>query len=225
MEAHRAQLYSSTEKMKPKFLRLNSKTEPKPEKIWVDKGRGFAGEFSQLCRKIDIELYSTRSETKLGFVERNIRTLIAIISKFMHENNTDMHIEILQQSGNVISCRVNSTTKLAPNDVEKNDVPHLISLQTSNQIREPKYKIGQQVRIKRKIELFHRSYCIQFTEEVFTITAMQTLNPPTYTIKDASNQLIQGKVYEFELTLFQKKFLSNYSNRQPIKYKVIEGIY
>ena len=204
MQALRPGKYRSTEMMKAKFLRLNSKTEQKPEKIWVDKGREFAGEFSQFGRNNDIKLYSTQSEAKLAFAERNIRSLKAIIFKFMHKNNTDTYIENLQQFVNVINCRVNRTTKLAPKDVEKSDVPYLISLQTSNQIREPKYKIGQQVKIKRKIETFHRGYCIQFTEEVFTITAIQTLNLPTYTIKDASNQLIQGKFYESELTLFHK---------------------
>ena len=220
MEALRPQKCSSTEMMKPKLLRLNSKTEPEPEKIWVDKGREFAVGFSQCCRKNDIEVYWFNS-----FAERNIRSLKAIVFKFMHENNTDTYIENLQQFLNVIYCRVLRTTKLAPKNVEKSDVPYLISLQTSNQIREPKYKIGQQVRIKRKIETFHRGYCFQFTEEVLTITAIQTLNPPTHTIKDASNQLIQGKFYEFELTLFQKQLLSNFSNRQHIKYNVIEGIF
>ena len=81
--------------IKPKFLRLNSKSELKPEKIWVDKGREFAGEFSQFCRKNDIELYSTLSETKSAFAERNIRSLKAIIFKFVHENNTDTYIENL----------------------------------------------------------------------------------------------------------------------------------
>ena len=179
MEALRAQKNSSTEMMKPKFCRPNSETEPKQEKIWVDKGREFAGEFSQFCRDSDIDLYSTHSETKSAFAERNIRSLKAIIFKFLHENNTDTYIENLQQFVNVINCRVNRITKLAPKDVEKSDVPYLISLQTCNQIREPKYKIGQQVRIKRKIETFHRGYRIQFTDEVFTITALQSLNSPT----------------------------------------------
>ena len=91
---------------------------------------------------------------------------------------------------------------MAPKDVKKSDVPYMIFLQFCKQIREPKYKIGQQVK-KRKIETFHRGYRNQFTEEVFTITALQSLNPPTYTAQDANNQLIQAKFYESELTLFE----------------------
>ena len=196
MEALRARKNSSTEMMKPKFCRPNSKSDPKSEKIWIDKGREFASEFSQCCRDNDIDLYSTYSETNSAFAERNIRSLKAKIP--------DTYIENLQQFVIVVNCRVNRITKLAPKDVEKSDVPYLISLQTCNQFREPKYKIGQRVRIKRKIETFHRGYRIQFTDEVFTITALQSLNPPTYTIKDANNQLIQGNSFEPELTLFEK---------------------
>ena len=63
--------------------------------------------------------------------------------------------------------------------------------------------MGQQLRIKRKIETFHRGYRVQFTEEVFAIAAVQTRNPPTHTNKDANSQLIQGKFYEAQLTSFE----------------------
>ena len=150
MESLRSKRVSSKTMMmmKPMFCRPKSNTLPKPEKIWVDKCREFAGEFSHFCRENDIGLYSTHSETKSAFAERNIRSLKAIFFKFVHENNTDMYIENLQQFVNVNNCRVNGIPKLAPKDVGKNDVPCLISLQCCNQIRQPKYKMGQQLRIK-----------------------------------------------------------------------------
>ena len=98
--------------MKPMFCRSKPYTLPKPE-IWVAKGQEFAGEFSHFCGEIDICLYSTHSETKSAFAERNIRSVKAIIFKFLHENNTDTYIENLQQFVNVINCRVNRITKLA----------------------------------------------------------------------------------------------------------------
>ena len=205
MESLRSQKVNSKTMMmmKSMFCRSKSNSLPKLGKISVDTGREFAGEFSHFCGENDIGLYSTHSETKSAFAERNIRSLKAIIFKILHENNTDTYIENSQQFVNVINCRVNRITKLAPKDVGKNDVLYLISRQCCNQIRQPKYKMGQQVRIKRKIETFHRDYRIQFTEEVFTIAPVQTRNPPTHTIKDANNQLIQGKLYEAELTPFE----------------------
>ena len=190
--------------LKPKFCSTNCAIFLKPEKIWVDKGREFAGQFSEYCTDNDIQIYSTHSETKSAFAERNIRSLKAILFKYLHENNTDTYVENLQQFVDVINSRVNRVTKLAPKEVRKCDVPYLISLQNTNTPLRPKFHIGQQVRIKRKIETFHRGYRIQFTEEVFTIATVQTLNPPTYTIRDANNQLILGKFYESELTRFEE---------------------
>ena len=104
--------------------------------------------------KKNIKVYSTHSDTKSVFAERNIRSLKALIFKSLHENNTDTYIENLQQFVNVIISRVNRITKLAPKDMHRNDVPYLISLQNCNRIRQPKFQTGQQVRIKRKMTHF-----------------------------------------------------------------------
>ena len=189
---------------KPKFCSTKCAIILKPKKIWVDKGREFAGQFSEYCTDNNIQIYSTHSETKSAFAERNIRSLKAILFKYLNENNTDTYVENLQQFVDVINSRVNRVTKLATKEVRKCDVPYLISLQNTNTPLRPKFHIGQQVRIKRKIETFPRGYRIQFTEEVFTIATVQTLNPPTYTIKDANNQLILGQFYESELTRFEE---------------------
>lgn len=177
----------------------------KPEKIWVDRGREFAREFGSFCSENEIKIYSTFSETKSAFAERNIRSLKSLIFKYLHENNTEVYHDKLQEFVTVINSRVNRITKLAPNQVKKTDESFLVSLQNSNDIKKPKFKLGQQVRIRRKIDLFHRGYRIQFTEELFEIVAIKTLNPPTYTLKDTSDQLIQGKFYESELVHFEKE--------------------
>ena len=46
-----------------------------PEKVWTDKGSEFKGDFKKLCEKKGIHLYTTESETKSAFAERNIRSL------------------------------------------------------------------------------------------------------------------------------------------------------
>ena len=46
-----------------------------PEKVGVDDGKEFLGAFKQLCNKRGIHLYSTFSEKKSAFAERNIRSL------------------------------------------------------------------------------------------------------------------------------------------------------
>ena len=54
-------------------------TKSIPEKVWLDKGSEFEGEFKQICDSKNIDIYSTHSETKSAFAERNIRSLKNII--------------------------------------------------------------------------------------------------------------------------------------------------
>lgn len=93
-------------------------------------------------------------------------------------------------------------TKLAPIAVSQKDVPYLVALCNSVPPQQPKFKVGDRVRIRRKIETFHRGYRIQFTEELFTISHIPTENPPTYVVKDVNDEIIQGKFYEPELVKF-----------------------
>ena len=176
----------------------------KPEKIWVDKGKEFKGEFAKLCREKNITVYSTHSEQKSCFAERYIRTLKSILFKYLHENNTSKYIDQIQNFVSLINSRPNRTTKIAPKNITRHDVPYLISLSANaNPIRKPRYQIGDTVRIRLKVPTFHKGYKIQFTEEVFEVVAIPTLNPPTYNIKDKHGQMIQGKFYEQELVLFR----------------------
>ena len=173
-----------------------------PEKLWVDKGREFSGEFASFCRSKDIVIYSTKSETKSALAERNIRSLKSLIFKYMHEHDRNTYIDEIDQFVSIISRRVNRMTKVAPASVSKKDVPYLVSLCHTNDLQQPKFKVGDQVRIRRKIDTFHRGYKIQFTEELFTVTSIPTCNPPTCIVKDRNNEIIQGKFYEPELVKF-----------------------
>ena len=56
------------------------KTE-KPKKVWVDKGTEFKGSFKTLCEKKGIKTYTTESEKKSAFAERNIRSLKSLVYK------------------------------------------------------------------------------------------------------------------------------------------------
>ena len=57
-----------------------------PEKIWVDKGKKFAGAPNKLCAAERIQIYSTMSETKAAFAERTIRCLKNIFYRYMEDN-------------------------------------------------------------------------------------------------------------------------------------------
>ena len=60
------------------FLTLITK-KIRPNKIWVDKGTEFVGEFRKLCKAKGILIYSTMSETKAALAEHTIRYLKIIL--------------------------------------------------------------------------------------------------------------------------------------------------
>ena len=107
-----------------------------PLKVWVDDGTEFLGAFKSMCEKRGIHLYSTFSEKKSAFAERNIRSLKNIIYKYLEEKWTYSYIDKLDQFVNTINSRVNRVTKLAPNKVTKKDVPRLVSLSAQTSIRQ-----------------------------------------------------------------------------------------
>ena len=59
-----------------------------PEKVWVDDGTEFLGAFKALCTERGIHLYSTFSEKKSAFTERNMRSLKNIIYRYLEESWT-----------------------------------------------------------------------------------------------------------------------------------------
>ena len=93
-------------------------------------------------------------------------------------------------------------TKLAPIEVSQKDVPYLISLCSTVPPQRPKFKVGDRVCIRKKIETIHHGYRIQFTEDAFTISHIPTKNLPTYVVKDVNDEIIQGKFFEPELVKF-----------------------
>ena len=137
---------------------------PNREKIWVDKGREFAREFANFCQQSGIHLYSTCSETKSVFAERNIGSIKAIILKYVHENNTEVYHEQIQAFVDITISRINRVTKLMPNQVKKSDESFLVSLQNCKDIKKQEFKLVQHVRIRLKLNLFFRGYRIQFNK-------------------------------------------------------------
>ena len=91
----------------------------KPQKVWTDKGTEFKGAFKNLCDQEGIETYTTQSETKSAYAERNIRSLKNIIYKHLEHKWTYLYINKLSQFVDTINSRVNHVTKLAPNKVRK----------------------------------------------------------------------------------------------------------
>ena len=66
--------------------------------------------------------------------------------------------------------------------------------------KKPTFKTSEIVQISKYDLPFRKGYKPQLRREVFEILAIATRKPPTHTIKDEQEQIIQGKFYQKELT-------------------------
>ena len=173
-----------------------------PQKVWVDAGSEFKGSFKTLCEKKQIQIYKTFSEKKSAFAERNIRSLKNLIYKYLEDKWTYSYINEFQNFVKMINSRTNRVTGLAPGKVFKKHVSSMVSLSlkaSEKLIRRPKFHIGDFVRISKADIPFRKGYKQTFTNEVFEIYDIPTVNPPTYNIIDANQEPVTGKFYELEL--------------------------
>lgn len=168
-----------------------------PKKLWSDKGREFQGQFKAFCKNIGVQIYHTDTGTKAAFAERAIRSLKAIISKYMEEKWTWRYIDQLQSFVDTMNNRVNRSIGKPPSKVEKKDVLSIMQKPTPK-FKKPKYKIGDKVRIAGVDRPFRKGYWQQFSDEIFTISSVFSRSPPCYIIKDDKENL-DGKFYEPEL--------------------------
>ena len=118
-----------------------------PEKNWADQGREFDVNFAQFCNNNGIEIHSTRSQIKSAVAERYNRTLKPINFRYLHEHDTNRHIDYVDKFVSIINIRINQMTKLASIEVSQKDVPYLVYLCNSVPLQQPKFKVGDRVRI------------------------------------------------------------------------------
>ena len=111
-----------------------------------------------------------------------------------------MYLSQLPEFVKTINTRVNRVTGLAPYKVSKKDTAHLVSLTNVNRARRPRFAVGDIVRIAKEDIPFRKGYKPNFTDELFEIVKISTLNPPTYNLQDTSGVIILGKFYEPELS-------------------------
>ena len=92
--------------------------------------------------------------------------------------------------------------KLAPNKVNKKELPYLLSLTfnaSATLVGQPKYYFGDFVRISKADLPFRKGYKQSFTNKIFEINDIPTTNPPTYSLIDAYQEPVKGKFFELEL--------------------------
>ena len=176
-----------------------------PGKLWTDKGTEFYNKNMNDLRKLyDIELYSTENEEKSSIAERWIRTMKEKMFKYFTDYNTNKYIDVLPDLVEDYNNTVHSSTKLTPIEAskEKNELKvwrNLYPDRYKTSRLNPKFSVGDEVRITKKKKVFEKGYTTRWTEEIFTIKEIRETNPITYKLEDLQGEEIKGTFYEPEL--------------------------
>ena len=179
------------------FQIILKQSNRKPNKIWVDKDSEFYNAFlKKWLRDNDIVMYSTHNEGKSVVAERFIRTLKSKIYKYMTSISKNVYIDKLDDIVNKYNNTYHTTIKMKPIDVKDNTY-----INTGKEInnKDPKFKVGDRVRISKYKTIFAKGYMPNWSEEVFVIKKVKNTVPWTYVINDLNGEEIIGTFYEKEL--------------------------
>ena len=88
---------------------------------------------------------------------------------------------------------IHKTIKMKPIDVTNDS--YVESNEDSNK-RNPKFKVGDRVRISKYKNIFAKGYVPNWSEEVFIINEIKNIVPWTYTISDLNDEKVIGTFYE-----------------------------
>ena len=197
--------------------------ERKPNEIWVDQGSEFYSKsFKKWLEDNDIELYSAHNEGKSVVAERFIWTLKNKIYKHMTAASKNVYFDVLNNIVDKYNNTYRNTIKMKSTDVKSNSYAEY---NVDSNAKDPKFKIGDHVRISKYKNIFAKGYATNWSEEVFVISKINNTVPWTYVINDLNDEEIVGTFYEKELQKTnQKEFriekvVNRKGNKLYVKWK------
>ena len=179
------------------FQSILKQSNRKPNKIWVDKGSEFYNAyFKKHLRDNNNVMYSTHNEGKSAVAERLIRTLKSNIYKYMTSISKNVYIDKLDDIVDEYNDTYHTAIKMKPADVKDNTY---INADKEINNKDPKFKVGDHVRISKYKSIFAKGYMPNWSEEVFLIKKVKNTVPWTYVINDLNGEEITGTFHEKEL--------------------------
>ena len=141
-------------------------------------------------------MYSIHNEGKSVVAERFMRTLQNKICKYMISISKNVYIDKLDDIVKKYNNTYHTSIKMKPVDVKDNTY---IDFKKEVNDKDPKFKVGDHVRISKYKNIFAKGYTPNWSEEVFVIKKVKNTVPWTYVINDLNGEEIIGTFYEKEL--------------------------
>ena len=164
-------------------------------------------------------MYLIHNEGKSVVAERFIRTLKNKIYKYISSISKNVYIYKLYDIVKEYNNTYHRTIKMKPIDIKNNTY---IDFEKKVNDKDPKFKVGDYVRISKYKNIFAKGYTPNWSEEVFVIKKVKNTVPWTYVINDLNGEEIIGTFYEKELQkINQKEFRKEkvLKNKLYVKWK------
>ena len=152
--------------------------------------------------KNDIDKYSTHNDGKSDIAERCNRTLKIKIYKYMTSISKNVYNDKLDDIVNIYNNTYHRAIKMKPVCVKSSTY-----IKSSKEVNDedPKFKIGDIVRISKYKNIFAKGYLPNWFEEDFVIKKVKNTMLWTYVICDLKGEKIAGTFYEKELQKTNQK--------------------
>lgn len=179
----------------------------KPRLLQTDQGTEFENRsIRKFYKSHGIHQFSVKSAYKAAIVERFHRTLRGRMFRYFTKNGTHKWIDVLQDLVNAYNSTKHRAlgNNLAP-DMIKKEYNESAIWQSRNIITKPtggsnRLKLNDVVRLAKVKKVFDRGYTPNWTEELFTIYAIdKSQSPIMYRVRDSQGVFIEGKFYKSEL--------------------------
>ena len=172
------------------FQSILNNSKRRPNKIWVDQGSEFCNnQFKKWLKDNDISMYSPHNEGKSIVAERFIRTLKNKIYKHMTTVPKNVYFNVLDDIVDKYNTTYHKTIKMKPVDVKDDSFAEYS--EASNE-KDPKFKIGDNVRISRYKNIFAKGYASNWNEEIFVVKKTKNIVPWTYVLSYLNGEEIVG---------------------------------
>ena len=134
-----------------------------------------------------IEMYSAHNKEKSVVAERFIRTLKNKIYKYMTSVSKNVYIDMLDDIVNEYNNTYHRKIKMKSIDVK--DYIYINFGKESNN-KDPKFKIGDHVKMSKYKNVFAKGHTPNWSEEVFVIIKIKNTVRWTYVINDLHGEEI-----------------------------------
>ena len=191
-----------------------------PTMLVTDGGREFFNkDFFKVMYTHNINHFRTPTKTKwkAAVAERANRTIKTRINRWMQKTGRLDWISIYQQIVENYNKTPHSAHKMAPLDVTSENRKEVYNrlYPKSMMTVECRLKVGDKVRKLREKKEFEKGYTPNWSEEVYTISAVRQKHTVCwYKLKDATNTELDGIWYYYQLNLVARNDNQS-SQREP----------